>query len=213
MNSLPQFLSSASLAQSETPSHSALTLLMQAVALHWKGHFHSGSPGYWWVIKAPLRHSHWYSGNRLREVRHQAGVGVAQDPVAELCDARVDPRPVDLSTAHSPTHHPSQEEPPRGPLTHQRPPRVTLWGKHNISVIFQLICAHGLPLEAVGGADQPALADDGGSTGHSDDGPGLLPSKMIEWISPNPGTSRGRPCITDPRPALSRSWTKPSEYC
>ena len=36
MNSLPQFLSSASLAQSETPSHSALTLPMQAVALHWK---------------------------------------------------------------------------------------------------------------------------------------------------------------------------------
>lgn len=59
----------------------------------------------------------------------QAGICVAQNPVAEPGNAGINPRPVDLSTAHTPTHHPSQEEPAWGPLTHQRSSRVTLQGR------------------------------------------------------------------------------------
>lgn len=56
----------------------------------------------------------------------QAGICVAQDPVAEPGDTGINPRPVDLSTAHTPAHHPGQEEPPRGTFAHQGASRVTL---------------------------------------------------------------------------------------
>lgn len=62
----------------------------------------------------------------LEVIVDQGGICVAYDPVAEPGDARINPRSVDLGTAHTPTHHPSQEELPWGPLTHQRPSRVTL---------------------------------------------------------------------------------------
>lgn len=67
----------------------------------------------------------------------QAGICVAQNPVAKPGDAGINPRPVDLSTAHTPTHNPSQEEPPWGPLTHQRPPRVTLQEKQQERALDQ----------------------------------------------------------------------------
>lgn len=40
-----------------------------------------------------------------------------------------------------------------------------------------------------------------------------LPSRTMELIPPYSGTSSGFPCSSAPSPALSRSWTKPSEYC
>lgn len=40
-----------------------------------------------------------------------------------------------------------------------------------------------------------------------------LPNMTIAAICPNPGTFRGFPCMTELSPALSRSWTKFSEYC
>lgn len=51
------------------------------------------------------------------------------------------------------------------------------------------------------------------STCRADDNTLSLPSKTIALISPNSGTWSGFPCMVELRPALSKSWTKWSEYC
>lgn len=81
------------------------------------------------MIKAAFCQKKWPSGDVLRVFMDQAGICVAQDPVAEPCDTGINPRPVDLSTAHTPTHHPSQEEPPWSTLAYQGASRVTLQKK------------------------------------------------------------------------------------
>lgn len=93
-------------------------------------HVHGSGPGHWWMVKSSSCHSNWHSGNMGGVFMDQAGICVAKNPVAELGDTGINPRPVDLGTADTPTHYASQEEPAWGPLTHQRPPRVTLQGEH-----------------------------------------------------------------------------------
>lgn len=60
----------------------------------------------------------------------RAGIGVAQNPVAEPGNAGVNPRLVDPGTANTPAHHSRQEEPSWGTLAHQRASRVTLKEKN-----------------------------------------------------------------------------------
>lgn len=72
-------------------------------------------------------------GDILRVLNDQAGISMAQNPVAEPCNAGINPRLVDLGAANTPAHHSSQEEPSRSTLTHQRASRVALRVKIDIT--------------------------------------------------------------------------------
>lgn len=71
-------------------------------------------------------------------------IGVAQNPVAELGDAGIDPRLVDLCASHSPTHQASQEKASRGHFTYQRASGVSLKDKTTFKAIEYLILKHFL---------------------------------------------------------------------
>lgn len=71
-------------------------------------------------------------------------IGVAQNPVAELGDAGIDPRLVYLCASHSPTHQASQEKASRGHFTYQRASRVSLKDKTTFKAVEYLILKHFL---------------------------------------------------------------------
>lgn len=60
----------------------------------------------------------------------QAGISVAQNPVAQPGDAGINPGLVDLGAADTPAHHSSQEEPSWSTLTYQGASGVALGVKY-----------------------------------------------------------------------------------
>lgn len=84
-------------------------------------------------VKASLCQEKLIRGDILRVLNDQAGISMAQNPVAEPCNTGINPRLVDLGAANTPAHHSSQEEPSWSTFTHQRASRIALRVKIDIT--------------------------------------------------------------------------------